>query len=159
MFSPATARAVAPTAVDGDLTVTGPLDDLSAELRIVRAAEVALDLEPRLHQLPMLAALEVVRTRVRGGTTLGLAQAIVSVVAEAAGRLDHEQPEHVLAQLLFRVHPDTSGLHPAQARTHTQKASHVETRQFRARQEPRLCRLVAQAVLELQAEHGELTGE
>lgn len=129
-----------------------PLDALSPELRVVRAADTALDLEPHVGRLSGLAALGVVQARICGGTTLGLAEAVMSVVEEAARRLNPERPEHALAQRLFRVHPATAHLDPIKARKRTQEARGLTARQFRAREEPRLCRLVAQAILELQAE-------
>jgi len=133
-----------------------PLDALSRELLTVRAADTPLDLEPHVDGLSRLAALGMVRARVRGGTTLGLAEAMMSVVREAAaGRLNPQRPEHVLAQLLFRVHPSTAGLDPVAARKRTREARRLTPRHFRAREEPRLCRLVAQAVLELAAEFDE----
>lgn len=137
--------------------VADVLDMLTREMLVVRPADTALDLEPRASGLHVLAGLGVVHARVRGGTTLGLAEAIMSVVREAAAkRLNPRRPEHLHAQLLFRVHPDTERLDPVKAREHARVARGLTARQFRAREEPRLCRLVAQAILELQAEHDEV---
>jgi hypothetical protein len=133
--------------------LTDPLAVLAKELRAVRAADTAVDLEPRVDELRALLALAVVRARVRGGTALGKANAVISVVTEAARRFRPERPEHIAAQILFRVHPRTQGLTPARARRLAEEARGVGPRQFRAREELRLCRLVAQAILELEAEH------
>jgi hypothetical protein len=56
------------------------------------------------------------------------------------------------AQMLFRVHYRTRELTAGEARKVTQEASGVGDRQFRARHEARLLRLVAQAVLDLDRE-------
>ena len=54
--------------------------------------------------------------------------------------------------MLWRVHYATKNLTAAEARTRTREASGVGDRQYRARHEARLLRLVAQAVLDLDRE-------
>ena len=137
------------------------LDDLVPELALVREAGLEpLEVEPLLPRLERLAGLGVVQRGVRADTTLGLATSICRVVREAAvARLtddpDHPGPRPSLvaqAQMLLRVHYHTRELSPAEARTKTQEASGLGDRQYRARHEDRLLRLVAQAVLELDRE-------
>ena len=120
-----------------------------------------LEVEPLVPELPMLAGLGVVRHRTHTDTALAAATSICQLVREAAERLsddsDHPgppgQPSHVAqAQMLFRVHYATGKLTAAQARLKTQEASGVGDRQYRARHEARLLRLVAQAVLDLDRE-------
>ena len=137
------------------------LDELAPELALVREAGLdALEVEPLLPQLPHLTALGVVRRRIQVTTSLGAATAISQVVRQAANRLDDGgqlsptgQPSAVTqAQMLFRVHYKTQALSVAAARTAAQEASGVGDRQYRARHERRLLRLVAQALLELNRE-------
>jgi hypothetical protein len=138
------------------------LDELVPELALVREAGLEpLEIETAISSLPALAGLGVVCRRTRTGTELGTATAIAQVVREAADRLD-DDPDRpgptdlpspvVLAQMLFRVHYATRELSAADARTYTQEASGVGDRQYRAHHEPRLLRLVAQALLELDRE-------
>jgi len=54
--------------------------------------------------------------------------------------------------MLLRVHYTTKKLSVAEARIKTQEASGVGDRQYRARHEARLLRLVAQALLDLDRE-------
>ena len=54
--------------------------------------------------------------------------------------------------MLFRVHYATKKLTAAEARTKTREASGVGDRQYRARHEGRLLRLVAQGILDLDRE-------
>jgi hypothetical protein len=139
-----------------------PLDSLVRELALVREAGLEpLEVEPLVPELPQLAGLGAVRRRARTGTTLSVAAAICELTREAAERLvddpDHpgpsDQPTAVAqAQMLLRVHYATKALTPAEARTNTQVASGVGDRQYRARHEARLLRLVAQAVLDLDHE-------
>ena len=137
------------------------LDDLVPELALVREAGLEpIEVEPLLPRLERLSGLGVVQRGVRADTTLGLATSICRVVREAAvARLvddpDHPGPRPSLvaqAQMLLRVHYHTRELSPAEARTKTQEASGLGNRQYRARHEDRLLRLVAQAVLELNRE-------
>jgi hypothetical protein len=138
------------------------LDELVPELALVREARLEpLEIETVISSLPVLADLGVVRRRTRADTPLGTATAIAQVVREAAGRLDDDPdrpgpgdlPSPVaLAQMLFRVHYATRRMSAADARTYTQEASGVGDRQYRAHHEPRLLRLVAQALLELDRE-------
>jgi hypothetical protein len=138
------------------------LDALVPELARVREAGLErLELEADVASLPALAGLGVVTRRARGGTAVGTANAIAQVVREAAERLDDDpnlpgmadrSSPAALAQMLFRVHYDTRKLSVADARTRTQEASGVKDRQYRAHHEPRLLRLVAQALLELDNE-------
>lgn len=138
---------------------TPSLDDLVPELAIVREAGlVALDVEPELSNLPLLAALGVVRRRTRTETSLATATTICQVVREATEQLEGDaepmgppdQPSLIAqAQMLLRVHYATGRLSAADARAKTQAASGVGDRQYRARHEARLLRLVAQAVLDL----------
>ncbi len=138
------------------------LDDLVSELSLVREAGMEpLEVEPLLPQLPLLAALGVVRHWTHSETSLAAAMTLCQVTREAAERLaddpdrpgprDQATPE-AQAQMLLRVHYRTRGLSPGEARKATQEASGVGDRQYRARQEARLLRLVAQAVLDLDRE-------
>jgi hypothetical protein len=120
-----------------------------------------LEVEPLVRKLPLLAGLGVVRRRARTSTTLAAASAICDLTREAGERLvddpDHPGPKGqpttvAQAQMLLRVHYATKQLAPAEARTRTQEASGVGDRQYRARHETRLLRLVAQAVLDLDYE-------
>lgn len=54
--------------------------------------------------------------------------------------------------MLLRVHYETKKLTPAEARTKAQEASGVGDRQYRARHESRLLRLIAQALIDLDNE-------
>jgi hypothetical protein len=64
-----------------------------------------------------------------------------------------DQPSYVAqARMLLRVHYATRKLSAAQARSKVQEVSGVGDRQYRARHEARLLRLVAQAVLDLDRE-------
>ncbi len=138
------------------------LDDLVPELALVREAGLEpLEVEQLVSKLTLLAGLGVVRRRVRTDTPLAVASAMCEVVLEAAERLvddpNHpgpkDQPTAVAqAQMLLRVHYATKQLTAAEARTKTQEASGVGDRQYRARLEARLLRLVAQAVLDLDHE-------
>ncbi|WP_410669455.1 hypothetical protein [Amycolatopsis sp. cmx-4-68] len=135
------------------------LDTLVPELALVRETGFdALELEQLLVRVPQLAALGVVRRRTAVTTSLGTATTLVQVVREATERLsaaDHASSgggqisTPAQAQMLFRVHYKTQQLSVGAARATTQQASGVADRQYRARHEPRLLRLVAQAVLEL----------
>ena len=138
------------------------LDDLVPELGLVREAGLEpLEVEPLVPRLPLLADLGVVRHRTRTGTALAVASAICELTREAAERLI-DDPDHLgpagqptpvsQAQMLLRVHYITKTLTAAEARTKTQEASGVGDRQYRARHEARLLRLVAQAVLDLDHE-------
>jgi hypothetical protein len=143
--------------------MTGPeqpsLDDLVPELSLVREAGLEpLEVEPLVPQLPLLSDLGVVRHRTHTETALAAATAICQVTREAAERLADDPvrqgPADVpslaaQAQMLFRVHYRTRGLTPGEARKATQEACGVGDRQYRARHESRLLRLVAQAVLDL----------
>jgi hypothetical protein len=146
--------------------MTGPeqpsLDDLVPELTLVREAGLEpLEVEPLVPLLPRLAALGVVRHRTHSETALATATTICQVTREATERLaddpdrlgprDQATPE-AQAQMLFRVHYRTRGLMPGEARTATQEASGVGDRQYRARHEARLLRLVAQEILDLDRE-------
>ncbi len=138
------------------------LDDLVPELAIVREAGLEpLELEPLVPELPLLAGLGVVRHRTHTSTALAVAATICQVVREAAERLiddpDYPGPPGLAtpvaqAQMLLRVHYDTRRLTPAEARTKTRMSSGVGDRQYRARNEARLLRLVAQALLDLDQE-------
>jgi hypothetical protein len=138
------------------------LDELAPELALVREVGLEpLDVEALMSSLPALTGLGVVRRRVRVDTPLGVATAIAQVVEEAAVRLEDDadrpgppgQPSPTaLAQMLFRVHYNTRRLSAAEARTNTQEASGVGDRQYRAYHEPRLLRLVGQALIELDRE-------
>jgi hypothetical protein len=136
--------------------VTPPsLDDLEPELALVREAGLdPLAIEPLLPRLPKLSGLTSVGARTRVATPLGTATAITQLVREAAESLESPAPTGsgyssvAQAQMLFRVHYATKGLSPAEARFKTQIASGVGDRQYRARREQSLLRLVAQAVLE-----------
>jgi hypothetical protein len=136
------------------------LDELVDELARIREVGLEpLEMEPLLPSLPALAGLGVVQRRTRVSTSLGTATSIAEVVREAAARLydDQDRPGKrptpvALAQMLFRVHYDTQGLTAGEARVRTQAASGVGDRQYRGHHEPRLLRLVAQSVLELDRE-------
>jgi hypothetical protein len=138
------------------------LDELVPELALVREAGLEpLEVESMLPQLPTLATLGVVQRRTRTDTALAIATAITQVVREAATRLDDDPnrlgpPEQTSliaqAQMLLRVHYGTRKLSAAEARIKTQEASGVGDRQYRARHEARLLRLIAQALLELDRE-------
>jgi hypothetical protein len=138
------------------------LDELVPELALVREAGLEpLEIETVISSLPVLAELGLVRRRTRADTPLGTATAIAQAVREAVGRLE-EDPDRpgprdspspiALAQMLFRGHYATRRISAAEARTYTQEASGVGDRQYRAHHEPRLLRLVAQALLELSRE-------
>lgn len=138
------------------------LDNLVTELAQAREAGLEpLDVEPLVVALPQLASLGVVRHRVQTDTSLGRATSICQVVREAAERLE-DDPEHpgpvgqsspvAQAQMLLRVHYATRTLSVAEARIKTQEASGVGDRQYRARHEARLLRLVGQALLDLDRE-------
>jgi hypothetical protein len=136
------------------------LDGLVPELALVREAGLdPLEVELLVPQLPLLAALGVVRHRTHSQTSLAAATTICQVTREAAERLvdDPDQPgagasPAVQAQMLFRVHYRTRKLTAGEARRVTQEASGIGDRQYRARHEARLLRLVAQAVLDLDRE-------
>lgn len=138
------------------------LDELVPELALVREASLEpLEVEPLVPQLHGLSGLGVVCHRTKTGTDLGIAASICQVVREAAERLsddpDHAGPpsqlSHVAqAQMLFRVHYATKKLTAAEARAKTREASGVGDRQYRARHEGRLLRLVAQGILDLDRE-------
>ncbi len=138
------------------------IDALVPELARVREAGLEpLDVELVLAQLPQLCRLGLVIRRTHTDTPLAVATAICQVVQEAAERLTDDpghpgppgQPSHVAqAQMLFRVHYATRRITAADARTKTREASGVADRQYRARHEARLLRLVAQAVLDLDRE-------
>jgi hypothetical protein len=138
------------------------LDGLVRELAVVREAGLEpLEVEPLIPKVPLLSGLDVVRRRARTGTTLAVASTICDLTREAGERLV-DDPEHpgpreqatavAQAQMLLRVHYTTKALTPAEARIRTQEASGVGDRQYRARHEARLLRLVAQAVLDLDHE-------
>jgi hypothetical protein len=138
------------------------LDDLVPELARVREAGLEpLDLEPRVSSLTFLTSLGVVRTQIGADTSLSRATACCHVVRQAVGRLGNievedapSQPSYTTqVQMLFRTHTDTDAMSVAEARTEVQECSGVEDRQYRARHEPRLLRLLAQAVLDLEREH------
>jgi hypothetical protein len=139
-----------------------PLDELVTELALVREAGLEpLEVEALVPKLPILADLGVVRRRKYTDTPLAVATCICQVTREATERLtddpDHPgppgQPTPVAqAQMLLRVHYATKTLSAAEARTRTQEASGVGDRQYRARHEARLLRLVAQALLDLDRE-------
>lgn len=138
------------------------LDDLVPELARVREAGLEpLDVEVALPELSHLVELSAVRGSTRAYTPLGRATAICSATRAAVERLEDDadrpgppgQPSYAAqAQMLFRLHYKTRKLGVAEARTATQEASGVGDRQFRARHEARLLRLVAQAVLDLNRE-------
>lgn len=138
------------------------LDALVPELALIREAGLEpLEVEPLIPKLPLLAALGVVLHRTHTGTALAVATSICQVVSEAADRLIDDpdrpgppgQPSPVAqTQMLLRLHYETRRLTPGGARTKTQQASGVGDRQYRARHEGRLLRLVAQALLELDRE-------
>lgn len=138
------------------------LDELVPELALVREAGLEpLEVEQLMPGLRGLIGLGVVRHRTRTDTQLGIAISICRVVREAAERLSDDpghagpqaQPSYVAqAQMLLRVHYATRKLSAAQARTGTQEVSGVGDRQYRARHEARLLRLVAEAVLDLDRE-------
>lgn len=138
------------------------LDELVPELGQIREAGLEpLEVEPLVPGLPVLAGLGIVRHHSRTGTALAAATSICQLVREAAERLSDDadqlgppdEPSHVAqAQMLFRVHYATKKLTAAQARLKTQEASGVGDRQYRARHEARLLRLVAGAILDLDQE-------
>jgi hypothetical protein len=138
------------------------LEELVPELALVREAGLeALEVELLLPRLPVLAGLGVTRRRTRTDTPLAVATTITQVVHEAATRLaddperpgPSDQPSPVAqAQMLFRVHYATKQLSSAEARIRTRDASGIGDRQYRARHESRLLRLVAQALLDLDRE-------
>ncbi|SRR6266568_1457788 len=143
-------------------TAQAILDELVPELALVREAGLEpLEIEPLAPKLPALTGLGVVRHRTHTDTTLARATCICQVVRDASERLiddsDHPGPRglpsHVAqAQMLLRVHYLTKALTPAEARTKTQEASGVGDRQYRARHEGKLLRLIAQAILDLDRE-------
>lgn len=144
-------------------TAAGPsLDELVPELALVREAGLEpLEVEPLVPQLPRLMGLGVVRHRTKTDTQLAVAMSICAVTKEAAERLTDDpdtpgppgRPTLVAqAQMLIRVHYATKELTAAEARTGTQEVSGLGERQYRARHEARLLRLVAQAVLDLERE-------
>lgn len=138
------------------------LDDLVPELALVREAGLEpLEVEVLVPRLTVLGNLGAVKHRTRTDTALAVATSICEVMKEAAERLvddaDHPGPPDrptlvAQAQMLLRVHYATKELTAAEARTQTQEVSGVGDRQYRARHEARLLRLVAQAILELDAE-------
>jgi hypothetical protein len=138
------------------------LDDLVPELALVREAGLEpLEVEPFVARLPLLAALGVVCHRTHTDTELAVAGSICQVTREAAERLvdDPDQPgppdqltPAAQAQMLLRLHYRTRQLTPGEARKATQEASGIGDRQYRARHEARLLRLVAQAILDLDRE-------
>jgi hypothetical protein len=138
------------------------LDDLVPELALVREAGLEpLDVEAVLDKLPLLSTLGIVSRRGRTSTSLATATSICQVVREAAERLTGDVDRVVppataslvaQAQLLLRVHYATANLSSADARAKTQAASGVADRQYRARHEARLLRLVAQSLLDLDRE-------
>ncbi len=138
------------------------LDDLVPELALVREAGLEpLEVEPLIPRLPRLAGLGVVRRRTHTDTALAVAASICHLTREATERLtdDHDHPGPpsqptpiAKAQMLLRVHYATKSLSAAEARTKTREASGVGDRQYRARHEVRLLRLVAQALLGLDRE-------
>ena len=151
--------------IDGMTEVGGqpPLDDLVLELALVREAGLEpLEVEGLVPRISVLANLGVVRHRIRTETALAIAMSICEVTNEAASERLVDDPGHpgptdrptlvAQAQMLLRVHYATKGLTAADARTRTQEVSGVGDRQYRARHEARLLRLVAQAILELDAE-------
>jgi hypothetical protein len=158
-------REVAITWQSGSMTEGTPqllLDDLASELALVREAGLEpLEVEALVPKLPALARLGVVRHRTHTDTALATATSICQVVRAAAERLTDDpahpgppsQPTPVAqAQMLLRVHYTTKPLTPAEARAKTQESSGVGDRQYRARHEARLLRLVAQALLDLDRE-------
>jgi hypothetical protein len=141
----------------------GPsLDELVLELALVREAGLEpLEVEPLVPKLPGLMGLGVVRHRTKTDTQLAVAMSICEVAKEAAERLTDDpdtpgppdRPTLVAqAQMLLRVHYTTKELTAAEARSKTQEVSGLGERQYRARHEARLLRLVAQAVLDLDRE-------
>ncbi|MGH3193075.1 MAG: hypothetical protein ACRDOL_38650 [Streptosporangiaceae bacterium] len=139
------------------------LDDLASELALVREAGLEpLEVEALVPRLQVLASLGVVQHRTRTDTPLAVAMSMCQVAKEAASErlVDDanapgppDRPTLVAqAQMLLRVHYATKDLTVAEARTRTQESSGVGDRQYRARHEARLLRLVAQAILELDAE-------
>lgn len=139
------------------------LDDLVPELALVRETGLEpLEVEALVPRLPVLAGLGVVKHRARTDTALAAATSICEVVKEAASERLVDDPDApgpadhptliAQAQMLLRVHYATKDLTAADARTRTQENSGVADRQYRARHEARLLRLVAQAILELDAE-------
>jgi hypothetical protein len=138
------------------------LDQLVPELALVREAGLEpLEVEPLILDIPALAGLGVVRHRTRTDTALAVAATLVQVIREAATRLDDDPDQPgpadratpaAQAQMLLRVHYATKHLTTGEARTKTQAASGIGDRQYRARHEARLLRLVAQALLELDRE-------
>jgi len=138
------------------------LDELTPELALVRETGLEpLELEPLVPRLLLLASLGVVRHRTHTGTDLDVAGSICQVTREAAERLvddpdrtgPPDRPSLVAqAQMLLRVHYATKALTAADARVRTQEASGVADRQYRARHEARLLRLVAQSLLDLDRE-------
>ncbi len=147
---------LAPVAVD--VSSPSPLDGLVRELAIVREAGLdPLDVEPELPRLSLLAGLGVVQRRTHTGTSLAVATSLCQVVREAADRLADDVPAgssalpglSAQAQMLLRVHYATRSVSIADARTKAQESSGVADRQYRARHEARLLRLVAQSLLDL----------
>lgn len=138
------------------------LDNLVPELALVREAGLEpLEVEPLVPKLPLLAGLGVVRHGAYAVTALAVATGICRVIREAAVRLtdDPDPPGSpgqatpiAQAQMLLRVHYATKTMTAAEARIRTQEVSGVGNRQYRARHEARLLRLVAQAVLDLDHE-------
>lgn len=139
------------------------LDDLVPELALVREAGLEpLEVEVLVPRLPVFASLGVVQHRARTDTALAAAMSICHVMKEAASERLVDDPDApgpanrptlvAQAQMLLRVHYATKDLSAADARIRTQESSGVGDRQYRARHEARLLRLVAQAILELDAE-------
>jgi hypothetical protein len=142
-------------------------DDLLGALvpELARVRETGLeplDVEGLFAELSHLASLGIVRHHTRADTTLGRATALCQVVRDAAERLQADEPPRhtpdepvatiTQALMLFRLHPKTRAKSVAEARIVTQEASGVGDRQYRARHEARLLRLVAQGVLDLDRE-------
>ena len=139
------------------------LDDLVSELALVREAGLEpLEVETLVPRLPLLASLGVVQHRIRTDTALDISMGICDTTKEAAAERLVDDPDApgpsdrptlvAQAQMLLRAHYATKELTTAEARTRTQESSGVGDRQYRARHEARLLRLVAQAILELDAE-------
>jgi len=138
------------------------LDGLVPELALVREAGLEpLEVELLALKLPLLSNLGLVRRRTHTDTALAVATSICQVVREAAERLTDDpdppgpadQPTLVAqAQMLLRMHYVTKQMSAAEARTKTQEASGIGDRQYRARHEARLLRLVGQAIFDLDRE-------
>ncbi|XVQ86493.1 hypothetical protein ACQP2K_03405 [Microbispora siamensis] len=130
---------------------------LAPELKIVReTGRDPADLEPVLGDLPTLLSLPVVSRWTRHpATTMATAEAVSRVVWRAVERLNKEVLKPRLARIWFGLDLDRD-LDPPAARRRAQAASPVEMRQFRKKWEDDLARLVAQQVLQLQADEDRL---